>query len=70
MCSPVKYHLRVGFACHLLFAGYLLGLHFDPEDRGSKFIRKLGDLLQYYRCYIPESSTHCFLFIFTGEVSR
>jgi hypothetical protein len=30
------------FACHLLHAGVLLSLFFDPEDGGDMFLRKLG----------------------------
>jgi hypothetical protein len=35
-------------ACCLLYAGFLLGLLFDPEDRGDMFIRNVGWLQPDY----------------------
>jgi hypothetical protein len=32
----------------LLFAGYLLGLLFDPEDGGDTFLRKVSEFLPDY----------------------
>jgi hypothetical protein len=29
-------------ACNLLHAGFLLGLFFDPEDRGDMFFRNVS----------------------------
>jgi hypothetical protein len=31
-----------GSACHLLHAGFLLDLFFDPEDGGEMFFRNFG----------------------------
>jgi hypothetical protein len=33
---------NMGSACHLLHAGFLLGLFFNPEDGGDLFLRSLG----------------------------
>jgi hypothetical protein len=38
--SPVKVNRRFGGStCYLLYAGFLFGLMFDPEDRGDMFLR-------------------------------
>jgi hypothetical protein len=29
-------------ACYLLYAGFLLGIFFDPEDRGDMFLLNVG----------------------------
>jgi hypothetical protein len=35
-------------ACSLLLAGFLLGLFFDSEDRGSMFLQNVCELLLDY----------------------
>jgi hypothetical protein len=40
-------------------AGSLRGLHFDPEDGGSIFLRNVGKLLSCYT--VPHSSSACCL---------
>jgi hypothetical protein len=34
--------LKVNSACHLLHAGFLLGLFFEPEDGGDMFLQNVG----------------------------
>jgi hypothetical protein len=50
-CSPLKFNRRLEGTCrlhlqssisYLLHAGFLLGLFFDPEDRGNIFLPKVG----------------------------
>jgi hypothetical protein len=38
MEGTCRLHLK-GSVCHLLHAGFLLGLFFDPEDRGNMFFK-------------------------------
>jgi hypothetical protein len=44
-CSPFKVNRRFGeifsSGFHLLYDGYLIGLFFDPEDRGNMFLQSL-----------------------------
>jgi hypothetical protein len=40
-------------ACHLLHAGFLLGLFFEPEDGGAMFLRNLGWLSVDYTALYP-----------------
>jgi hypothetical protein len=42
-CGPLKVNRRFGenVACHLLHAGFLLGLFFDPEDGDKMDFRLL-----------------------------
>jgi hypothetical protein len=35
-------HGKHSSACHLLNAGFLLGLFFDPEDGGDMLLRNIG----------------------------
>jgi hypothetical protein len=37
----------------LNFAGLLLGLLFDPEDVGSKFLQNIDELLADYKALYP-----------------
>jgi hypothetical protein len=39
-------------------AGFLIGLLFDPEERGDVFFRKKSDFQQTTRRYIPEDRIH------------
>jgi hypothetical protein len=45
-CSLLKVNQSFGGTYHLLstcfHAGFLLGLFFDPEDRGNMFLRNVG----------------------------
>jgi hypothetical protein len=45
-CSQLKVDRRFGasndFACYLLYAGFLLGPLFNPEDIGDMFLRNVG----------------------------
>jgi hypothetical protein len=46
-CSPLKVNRRFGGIYSLLlatcfYAGFLLGLFFDPEDGGDMFLRNVG----------------------------
>jgi hypothetical protein len=34
--------------CYVLHAGFLLGLFFDPEDRGDMLLRNIGRLSTDY----------------------
>jgi hypothetical protein len=38
----------LGVACCLIFAGYLFGLLFNPEDGGSMFFQNISELLLGY----------------------
>jgi hypothetical protein len=42
------YHLHHQGSCFLLYAGFLLGLPFDPEDGGDMFLWIVGWLSPYY----------------------
>jgi hypothetical protein len=33
---------KPSFACHLLHAGFLLGVFFNPEDGGNMFLSNVG----------------------------
>jgi hypothetical protein len=48
-----KIVLFIGSACHLLLAGFLLELLFDPEDGGSTFLQNVsGHLPEYMALHI------------------
>jgi hypothetical protein len=44
-----------GLACQLLFACYLLGLLFDPEDGGSVFLQNVSELIPDYTVSHPRT---------------
>jgi hypothetical protein len=41
-CSPLNVIPGFGGTCHLLQAGFLLGLSFSPEDGGDMFLPNVG----------------------------
>jgi hypothetical protein len=43
----------IGFSCRLLYAGYLLGLLVNPKDRGTMFLRNVGEILSDYIVIYP-----------------
>jgi hypothetical protein len=43
-----------GCTCNLHFAGFLLGLLFDQEDRGRIFLQNICELLSDYTVLIPK----------------
>jgi hypothetical protein len=46
--NRVRLILRVPFACYLFHAGFLLGIYFDPKNRGDIFPRNVSWLLTGY----------------------
>jgi hypothetical protein len=44
-CTPLKINRHFGETCHsawcLLYAGFLFGLFFDPEDGGNIFLAEV-----------------------------
>jgi hypothetical protein len=63
LCLPPEYR-TIRSACHLLHAGFLLGLFFDPEDGGNMFLRHVVDFERTTWRYIPGDRTLHYLQIF------
>jgi hypothetical protein len=42
LVAPTMSLGSMSFAYHLLHIGFLLGLFFDPEDRGTQFLSDVG----------------------------
>jgi hypothetical protein len=57
-CSPLRVNRRFGGSPYYLFhVDFLVGLFFDPKDRGNMFLRNVVDFQQATRRYIPENRT-------------
>jgi uncharacterized BrkB/YihY/UPF0761 family membrane protein len=41
LVSCLAYYSVLSFACYLLYAGFLLGIFFDPEDGGDIFLQNV-----------------------------
>jgi hypothetical protein len=52
-CSTVKVNRRFGGTYCLLYAGFLHGLLFNPEDEGDAFIRTVGSVSADYTALYP-----------------
>jgi hypothetical protein len=53
-CSLVEVCRRTGGLYYLvLFAGFLLGLHFDPEGGGRVMLQNICELLSEYTVFHP-----------------
>jgi hypothetical protein len=53
--SPLSSGSKQSFVCYLFHPSFLVGLFFDPENRGNILIRKVGWLSTDSRRYIPET---------------
>jgi hypothetical protein len=76
-CSPVKVSLNFAearrihhqeFVLYLLYAGFLLGLNFSPEDGKNIFLRNVWNLVQYTELYLRREKLAIRL-SFIGNVS-
>jgi hypothetical protein len=48
-----KIRAKIFSSCHLLHDGFLLGLFYDPEDRGDMFPQNIGWFSMDYMALYP-----------------